>query len=181
MKNTTNHYGWLTIILHWLVASAVIGLFALGFWMVDLGYYDTWRKAGPELHQSIGLTLFALMLVRVIWRSKEVQPTPLESYKNYEVKSAHIMHVLLYILIFMIMISGYLISTADGRGIDYFQLFVVPGIGSMVENQEDLAGLFHQYAAYTLIAMVVFHALAAFKHHFINKDSTLLRMIGKRN
>jgi cytochrome b561 len=180
MKNSTNHYGWITIILHWLATVVVIGLFGLGFWMVELGYYDAWRKEGPELHQSIGLTLFALMLLRVIWRAVEVQPKPLGSYKNYEIVAAHLMHILLYILIFMIMISGYLISTADGRGIDYFQLFVVPGFGSMIDNQEDLAGLFHQYGAYTMIAMVVLHALAAFKHHFINKDLTLLRMIGKR-
>ena len=66
MKNTDKHYGWLTIIIHWLVALTFFGLFALGFWMVDLTYYDSWYKTGPDLHKSIGLSLFALMLFRVI-------------------------------------------------------------------------------------------------------------------
>jgi len=180
IKNTKNHYGWITIVFHWLVALVVIGLFILGYWMVDLGYYDDWRKAGPALHKSIGLTLFALMLLTVIFRRTQIQPSALNNYKSYEIKSAHLMHIFLYILIFLIMISGYLISTADGRGIDYFQFFVVPGFGSMVDNQEDSAGLFHKYAAYTLIIMVFLHTLAALKHHFIDKDITLLRMLGKR-
>jgi len=180
MKNTKYYYGWLTITLHWLVAITVIGLFALGYWMVDLGYYDNWRKAGPLLHKSIGLTLVSVMIIRVIWRIKEVQPIPLSTYKSYEIKSSHLMHIFLYILIFIIMISGYLISTADARGIAFFQLFEIPGFGSIIENQEDIAGVFHQYTAYFLIMMTLIHALAALKHHFINKDLTLLRMFGNR-
>lgn len=181
MKNTEQHYGWVTIILHWLVVIIVSGSFGLGIWMVELGYYDSWRKAGPELHKSIGLSLFILMLARVGWRFFQSQPKTLDNYTQLERKSAHAMHLLLYVMLFVIMMSGYLISTADGRGIEFFQLFEVPGLGSFFENQEDLAGLFHQYAAYLLISLVLLHALAAFKHHFVNKDITLSRMLGKRN
>lgn len=80
----------------------------------------------------------------------------------------------------MIMISGYLISTADDRGIEVFMFFVVPGFGSFFENQEDIAGLVHQWLAYILIALSLLHAMAAVKHHVIDKDNTLNRMIGKR-
>jgi len=89
------------------------------------------------------------------------------------------MHLALYVLLFAIMLSGYLISTADSRGIDVFEWFEVPGFGSLFENQEDIAGLFHQYAAYSLIGLVILHAAAAIKHHFIDKDNTLKRMIRK--
>ncbi len=181
MKNTKLYYGWVTIVIHWLVAITVFGLFGLGYWMVELGYYDSWYKAGPELHKSIGLSLFTLMLFRVIWRIQQPQVEALESHSSFEKKSGHAMHILLYFLLFFIMLSGYLISTADGRGIEVFQLFEIPGFGSLIENQEDKAGLFHQYAAYFVISLALLHGLAALKHHFIDKDKTLLRMLGDRN
>jgi len=180
MKNTQSYYGWLTIVLHWLSAIIIIGLFSLGLWMVDLGYYHSWRKAGPELHQSIGLTLLMIMVIRLVWRFIQISPQPLTSYKRYEIQAAKIVHALLYLLIFLIMISGYLFSTAEGEGIVYFNQFIIPGLGAIMENQEDLMGYFHQYAAYLLIFVVVLHAIAALKHHFIDKDATLLRMFGKR-
>ena len=77
------------------------------------------------------------------------------------------------------MLSGYLISTADGRAIEVFGLISVPALGSLVENQEDIAGVFHKYAAYLLVTLAIMHALAAVKHHFIDKDQTLKRMIGQ--
>ena len=180
MQNTQNDYGWLTISVHWLVALVLLGLFGLGYWMVDLGYYDSWYKTGPALHKSIGITLFGLMLFRVIWRARQIQPTPLANHTAIERKLGHIMHRILYMLIFLILLSGYLISTADERGVSVFGLFEVPGFGSLLENQEDLAGVFHQYAAYLLIGMVLLHGGAAFKHHWIDKDDTLSRMLGKR-
>ena len=81
---------------------------------------------------------------------------------------------------FFIIISGYFISTADGRGIEVFSLFEIPGFGSFIENQEDIAGEIHKWLAYTLIGLSLLHGFAALKHHFVDKDDTLNRMIGKR-
>jgi cytochrome b561 len=153
----------------------VIGLFALGVWMVELSYYDPWYKTGPDLHRSIGLTLFAAMLLRLAWRL--LNTSPHADGKPWEQKLAGIVHALLYALLFMVMISGYLISTADGRAIDVFGLFSVPALISGREQQEDIAGLIHQLLAYGLIALVSLHGLAALKHHFIDRDQTLKRML----
>jgi cytochrome b561 len=68
IRNTPRGYGMVAILLHWLVALVVIGLFALGVWMTGLTYYDDWYKRGPDLHKSIGILLFLVMLARVIWR-----------------------------------------------------------------------------------------------------------------
>jgi cytochrome b561 len=87
------------------------------------------------------------------------------------------MHRLLYVLIICICMSGYLISTADGRGIDVFSLFTVPALPAQFEAQEDVAGWWHFYLAWALILMVCCHALAALKHHFIDKDDVLLKML----
>jgi cytochrome b561 len=180
MINTKQHYGWLTILLHWSSVLLVIFLFALGYWMVDLGYYDSWYKTGPALHKSIGITFFLLMLIRIFWRLWQTQPQALNSHTTIERKLGHLMHWFLYFLILFIMVNGYLISTADGRGIEVFQLFEIPSLGSFIENQEDIAGVIHQYSAYLLIVMVLLHAAAALKHHFIDKDKTLTRMLGKK-
>lgn len=180
MQNTQTEYGYASIFFHWLTAFSIFALFALGYYMVDLTYYHTWYKTAPALHKSIGILLFILMVLRLFWRTKQVTPDHLTSHSNFERKAGKLIHSTLYALIFMVMLSGYLISTADGRGIEVFELFVIPGFGSFFENQEDLAGLVHKWLAYGLIALALLHTLAALKHHFIDKDNTLNRMIGRR-
>ena len=180
MNNTQTHYGYVSIFFHWLSALSIFGLFALGYYMVDLGYYDQWYKTAPELHKSIGILLFILMVIRLIWRFIQLTPEHLTSHSNFERKAGKFIHSVLYLLIFIMMIAGYLISTADDRGIDVFALFTVPGFGSFIENQEDIAGLVHKWLAYLLISLSSLHAIAALKHHFIDKDNTLNRMTGRR-
>lgn len=180
MKNTISHYGWVTILLHWLVALVVIGLFGLGYWMVDLGYYDPWNKKGPDLHKSIGITLFFLMVLRVLWKNSQIKTQPLINHSNTEKKLGHFVHSFLYAALFVLMLSGYLISTADGRAIEVFQMVSIMSFGQLFTDQEDISGMVHKYLAYALIFTVFLHALAALKHHFIDKDKTLLRMLGYR-
>jgi len=181
MKNTKKYYGRIAIFFHWSVALSIFGVFGLGYWMVGLGFFDSWYKAAPALHKSIGLSLFVLMILRVIWRIIQIQPEPLATHKQIERKLGHFVHLFLYLLLFIIMFAGYFISTADERGIEFFELFEVPGFGEFVENQEDKAGIIHQYAAYLLMLMVFLHAFAGLKHHFVDKDKTLTRILGKRN
>src|SRR5690554_6069677 len=134
LKNSEHHYGWLAVVLHWLVAAVVVGLFALGFWMVDLSYYDEWYRKGPDLHRSIGLILFAVVVFRLLWRFINTSPRPLASHKRWEVISAHVAHSLLYVLMFVAMVSGYLITTADGSSISVFGLFDVPSLTGRVRG-----------------------------------------------
>lgn len=175
LKNTSQSYGWISILLHWLSAVVVIALFAVGFWMVDLNYYSEWYRTAPYYHKSVGLLLAFIILFRVLWRSRQINPKPLG--KPFENKAATLVHRLIYLLMFSLFISGYLISTADGRGIDVFDWFTVPSIGELIANQEDIAGLIHEWLAYSLIALASVHALAAIKHHMIDKDNTLKRML----
>lgn len=164
-------------ILHWIMAVSVIGMFVLGLWMVDLGYYDTWRKDAPEIHKSIGILLFGLLAFRLFWRRLKGVPSPLQNHSRLERIGAHLAHFALYGLLFSIMISGYLISTADGRPISVFGFFDVPALGSLFEKQEDIAGDIHLVLAISVISVAAVHAGAALKHHFVDKDKTLVRMI----
>ena len=178
MRNSELGYGLMAIVLHWLVALVVIGMFALGVWMTGLTYYDEWYKRGPDIHRSIGILLFLVMLVRVGWRLFNVKPNDEPGIGALQARLAHSVHLLLYGLIFAMIISGYLISTADGRPVDVFGLFSVPATITGVDNMEDMAGKVHWYLAVTLISLVVIHSAAALKHHFIDRDRTLKKMLG---
>ena len=179
LKNSEHHYGWLAVVLHWLVAAVVVGLFALGFWMVDLSYYDEWYRKGPDLHRSIGLILFAVVAFRLLWRLVNTSPRHLASHKRWEVISAHVAHSLLYVLMFVAMVSGYLITTADGSSISVFGLFDVPSLTGRVRGMEDTAGVVHYWSTWALVGLAGIHALGALKHHFIDRDETLRRMSGR--
>lgn len=181
IRNSANSYGIVSIAFHWLVAVVVFGLFALGVWMTGLTYYDVWYKTGPYIHKSIGILLFFVMLARVVWRASNTAPDDEPSVGVVQRRIAHGVHLLLYLLLFAMMISGYFISTADGRPIQVFDLFTVPATVSGIPNQEDIAGKIHWYLALVLISLVVLHAGAALKHHFIDRDRTLKRMLGIRS
>lgn len=176
MNAQVKNYNKVAIFLHWISAIVIIGMFVLGVWMVGLNYYSSWYKEAPHLHKSIGLLLAAMTLLRVIWKAKTSSPK-IEG-KRYEVVAATAIHHLIYLDLVLIFVSGYLISTADGRGIEVFNWFTVPGTGELFLGQSDLAGLVHSFAAWGLISMAALHALAAIKHHVINKDNTLRKMIG---
>ena len=178
-RNSSSNYGLVSITMHWLVAVAVVGLFALGYWMVGLTYYSSWYRTAPDIHKSIGLLLLALMILRVTWHFLNGGPAPLATHGRLTRLATKAGHGALYLGLFAVMISGYLISTADGRSISVFGWFEVPALITSIPNQEDLAGLIHEYFAWGLVIFSGLHALAALKHHFIDRDPTLKRMFGR--
>ena len=180
LKNTLTHYGLVSVAVHWLVALTVFGLFALGFWMVDLSYYSSWYRTAPHWHKSIGILLALVMLFRLGWRLISPPPPPLVTHKRWERLAATIVQLALYLGIGLLIISGYLISTEDGRPIAVFGWFEVPALGALFNRQADIAGAIHEYTAYGLITLALLHGLAAVKHHIIDKDSTLRRMFGRK-
>lgn len=174
-RNHRTGWGWITITMHWLSAMAVIGLFVLGWWMTDLSYFHAWYNLGPWWHRSLGMLLLGLTLARLAWRLW--QPAPRVPGNRLERLAAHLGHIALYGLLLTVMVSGYLISTARGRGIDVFGWFEVPALISGLPNQAALAGEVHWYSALALMILAGLHALAALKHHFIDRHDVLTRML----
>ncbi len=176
-------YGVVGVALHWVMAAIVIGMFVLGEFMTGLDYTHPWYRAAPELHKSFGLLVFALLafrfLWRSLWRSFDLWPVPVPM-PAWERVVALVVHRLFYILILALVVCGYLVPIADGRGIDFFGLFEVPALISGHDGQEDIAGEAHHLLAWAVMALVVLHAMAAMKHHFIEKDETLRRMLGRK-
>jgi len=178
IRNSATRYGTVAITLHWLVAAVIVGLFALGYWMVDLDYYHEWYKQAPDIHRSVGILLFATMALRVFWRLMNAKPEPLPTHSRFEVLAAHGAHLLLYLLVFTAMISGYLISSADGSSISVFGWFDVPSVTGRIKGMEDTAGLVHYWVTWAIVGLASVHALAALKHHVYDKDDTLRRILG---
>ncbi|WP_349886019.1 cytochrome b [Pantoea ananatis] len=178
LRNSPGRYGWLSIFLHWSMALVIYAMFALGLWMVGLSYYDTWYHNAPEIHKSIGVILMLVLIIRLIWRVVSPPPKPLSSYSPLVRITAVLAHVLLYGLLIAILFSGYLISTADGKPVSVFGWFSLPAVLTGAGEQADLAGDIHLWLAWSIVILSVLHGLAALKHHFIDRDITLKRMLG---
>jgi cytochrome b561 len=176
-KNNKDNYGIITILLHWLMALLIIALFALGLYMEDLDYYSKWYVAAPWWHKSVGLVVFGLLIFRVVLFFSHQHPAPLASYKTWEIKIAKLTHYSFYILLFVISISGYFIATAKGAGVEFFTFFEVPAISRFDKNLADIAGEIHEIAAYIMAFLFLLHVGATIKHHFLDKDTTLFRML----
>lgn len=179
LKNSNQAYGWVSIAIHWLMALAIFGMFGLGLYMVDLTYVDEWYRAAPSLHISVGMLLLFSLLFRLCWRL--INPLPVLYGKPLEQFVGLFVHRLHYVFMFFLMMSGYLIVTADGRSIDVFNWFEIPAVFTAEKGREELAGLIHFYLAWTFMAFVALHVAAALKHHLIDKDRILLRMLGIQN
>jgi cytochrome b561 len=174
LKDTVDGYGVVSRLFHWLMAVAVFALFALGWWMVGLDYYSSYYHSAPDLHRGAGILLLIALLVRIIWRSFNTKPADPE-LSPLERRAAHAVHLGFYPLLLVLMISGYFISTPEGKPIDVFGLFEVP---SLIQQKglSDTAGLTHRWLAYAVMVVAAVHTVAALKHHFVDRSRVLTRM-----
>jgi cytochrome b561 len=159
------------------VAVLVITSFALGLWIEDMGYYNSWYLKGPILHMSLGLLILLLVSIRWLWRFANVQPAMSHSIKPMEKFVAVWVHLLLYVLLVLAPITGFLLTTSDGKSVSFFGWFDIPAV-LVLEDKKDLLGEVHEVLAFSIIALVLLHIAGAVKHHFLDKDDTLMKMLG---
>lgn len=177
LRNSDHSFGWTSILLHWITALAVLGLIPLGLYMTTLTYYDPLYHRLPFIHRSVGVLLFIVVTIRLLWRFADPPPRPLPTHAAWERRLAGLIHILMYAVLFAIMMSGYLMSTADGHAVPVFGWFEVPATITSIPGQEDVAGDAHFILAMTLLALVSMHFAGALKHHFIDRDATLRRIL----
>ena len=174
LRDDANGFGIITRVMHWLLALAIFGLFALGYWMVDLGYTSAYYTSAPAWHEAIGILVLLAMAFRIGWRLSNTDPNS-DYLSRFEHLASKAMHWSLYVLLFVVLISGYLISTADGRSIELFWGLEVPSL-IQAPGIENLVGDIHRILSYVIMGLVALHTGAALKHHFIDRDPTLTRM-----
>lgn len=164
------------IALHWLTALLVFVAFPLGVYMHEL-------KLSPlklqliSYHKWIGVTIFLLALIRLAWRAKHAPPPLPETIPLWQQRAAQGLHHLLYVLLLCIPISGWLMSSAKGVPVVYLGLVQLPDLVGKDKLLGDMLQEVHEALDFSLLALVGMHIAAALKHHFIDKDATLLRML----
>jgi cytochrome b561 len=168
-------YGGVAIALHWLTVVLVVANLTLGVSMVPLPLSPR-KLQWYAWHKWIGITVFIVTCLRLAWR-KSHRPPPLVPMPDWQRRVADTSHLLLYTLLTLIPISGWLYSSSTGVQVVYLGLFPLP---DLVPKDRTLATILkwtHYGLNSTLFALVVVHALAALKHHFIDRDGTLTRML----
>ncbi|MBF0174725.1 MAG: cytochrome b [Magnetococcales bacterium] len=176
-KNSSTRYGFVARLLHWSMFGLLSTLIVLGLWMTGLTYYDPWYQRAPAIHEGLGLLSFLLFVFRVGWRRWDPPPACSLGMPAWEINIAHWTHRVLYVLMGIIPVTGYLITTAKGLPVVVFGWFSVPALLPRQPGMEDLAGSVHLALGLTLAGLACLHMMAALKHHFIDKDDTLAKMV----
>jgi len=177
-KSTANRYGIIARLLHWSMALLLAALFVLGWWATELTYYDPLYRIIPSLHRSLGMLAALLIVLRLVWLAIDRRPKPSVAASRWERIAAQSGHALLYLLMVLVPISGYLMSTADGRSVDMFGLFELPALLAPSSGRGEWAGRAHYLLAFGGAWLVLLHVAAALKHQFIDRDGTLRKMVG---
>lgn len=168
------HYSSLAIVLHWVLAAALAGCFSLGLYMTDLPF-SLQRLRLYSWHKWAGSTILALTLLRLLWRMARRPPedVPMPPWQRRASKAAH---CLLYLLSFAVPLAGWAYSSSAGFPIVVFGMLPLPDFVPVDKALAATLKPWHQALAWTLAAFVLAHAVAALKHHFIDRDGLLSRM-----
>ena len=175
LKNTLTRYGALAQLFHWVIVVLIITQFVLALRAEGLSPIKKLAMLGT--HKSIGITILVLAVLRLTWRLfNPVPPQPAGSPRWQEL-SAHVSHFLLYALLFITPVLGWLMSSARAYSVSWFGLFTLPDFiepsKAAFERLRDL----HHFMAWTLATIALIHLSAALKHHFFDRDNVLRRML----
>jgi cytochrome b561 len=175
VRSTVTAWGAVTRLFHWGMLVFYIGIISVGFYMTGLPLGPAKLKI-YALHKSIGLTLLGLAALRLAWRATERRPA-LPAMPAWQARIEGATKVLLYALMFVIPLSGWLYNSAAGFPLQWFHLVNLPALAASDPALKALAKEVHETGVIVLIVLVAAHAAAALKHHFIDHDGTLAAML----
>ncbi|MGH8182348.1 MAG: cytochrome b [Rhodanobacteraceae bacterium] len=176
LRGTDAGWGALVRAFHWLIAVLILVQAVIGLSMVGLGVTPE-KVRVFALHKSIGITILALVLLRIAWRLGKKHPADPASMPRWQRRAARAMHLALYGLILAIPLSGWWFNSASGAPLVWFGWFQLPGLGGYAPVWKPRALLLHQTLFWLLVALLVLHVGAALWHHFRQRDDVLRRMV----
>jgi len=180
LRNSAERWGVVSQLLHWLIVLLILGLGVVGLIMVELPKSPRWFWV-YDLHKSFGLTVLALVVLRLSWRLFAGAPRPVAGTPRLQERIATITHVALYVLTFVVPLSGWLYDSLSGlRPLRWFGQFKVPKLADPSQALAPVMRDTHEWLFWLLIALVALHAAAAFYHHLFKHDATLTRMLPRR-
>ena len=177
LRNSAQRFGLVTKVLHWWTAVLIFALIGLGWYMVDLTYFDRWYNAALSWHKALGLLVLVLGTLLLCWKVISPSPDYPASIGRFQRAAATAVHHMLLLMLLLIPITGYLISTSAGKPIDIFGWFEIPPVIDVNTALRDFAIQIHYWSAYGTGVLALAHAAAAFKHQFIDRDGILARML----
>lgn len=176
LRDTADRWGVVSQSLHWLIVLLILGQGILGLLMGGM-------RNGPDkiqvyaLHKSFGLTILALVVLRLLWRLVAGRPDPVPGTPAWQARVAGLTHGLLYVLLLAMPITGWVFNSAAGFPLQWFWLFNLPAIAGQDQALRELAGNAHKWLFWALVAVAIVHAAVAFYHHLFLRDATLARML----
>ncbi len=164
------------IALHWLIAFLILATFPLGVYMSNLPLSPDKLKF-HSWHKWIGITLLMLAVLRLLWRAKHMPPRLPDPMPRWQRRASHAVHFLPYTLFFAVPLSGWTMSSAKGFQTVWFGMLPLPDLVGKDKALGQLLTTLHQGLNLVLVALIATHVAAAVKHHFIDRDATLRRIL----
>lgn len=176
--NTAQRYGLVAIMLHWLMATLLVALVALGLYMVSLpdAGFDKKKITLILLHKEYGLVALCLVALRLVWRVGNVLPALVENLPGWQKVAARFVHLSFYGLMFALPLSGWLMSSAAAIPVYAFG-WKLPDFIARDDHLFHALIEVHKWLSFALIACFMVHAGAALRHHFLLGDDTLKKML----
>lgn len=175
IKNTSNRFGIVAILLHWVMAILLIGLVCVGFYMTAIPVsLEKLKLYG--WHKEFGILALMLVIVRLTWRLRNITPS-LSQLAKLEQIAARMAHAAFYFFMFALPITGIFLTSAAGLPVSFFGWFTIPALVHADESNRLFFTQLHQWLGYGLIATFCAHVAGALKHHFIDRDDILRRIL----
>jgi cytochrome b561 len=175
-QSTPTRYGAVAQGFHWLIAALIVVQFTLA-WSADDLPLGARKLALLARHKSFGMTILMLATLRLLWRLFNRPPELPVGMSTIERRLARATHVLFYVLLFVMPLTGWMMSSAKNYSVSWFDQFTWPNLIGPNERAFDLLKTTHDTLSWLLFALALLHILAALKHHFWNKDGVLKRML----
>lgn len=175
-KTTTETWGSVARFLHWTIAVLVISMLIVGYWMTDLApSADKMRIY--SWHKSVGITILILTSLRLCWRMFDPRPADPPGFGPVAARVSRFVHSAFYILLIAMPLSGWLYNSASNFPLRWFGWIKIPALTAADPKLKSLANESHEILSYVILALLLVHVAGAFKHHWLDRDTVLRRML----
>jgi cytochrome b561 len=184
LVNNSRRWGAIAQTFHWLIAALIVVQFTLALLAENAGAMKRENPAAVieqlallARHKSVGITILMLAILRLSWRAVSAVPQLPHRTPRWQVRLAHASHTLMYVLLFALPITGWMMSSATNYPVSWFGLATLPDLVSPNHDLHETLETVHHFLAWSLFSIAVVHIAAALEHHFIARDEVLKRML----
>ncbi len=172
--NTVEKYTKPLRYLHWATALIIMSLLAVGFYMAGIDPDASDKYDLYPLHKAFGMIALFLVLIRIPVRVKGPVPSPMATLKKWEHDLSHLVHMLLYVAMLSMTLSGYFMNSTYQyvSGVDMFGLFTIPDITAKSEYWNGICHVVHEFAAWAFIVLLTLHIAGVVKHRMLDDEGS---------